>query len=116
MLSECSHVVTEMIDSGSEGNIMDKETAKRLNVPLCELETLIDLTTINGGSIGKGQATHMTEPITLQVSFLHQELSSFLVTRTTRHAIILGAPCLHLHNPTISWREGEITLTVITVV
>lgn len=102
-----TYLVTALIGSGSEGSF--SETAKKLHITLRKLQDPLELITIDDGPIGKGKVTHCTEPITIQVSFLHYEKSSFLVTRSTRHEIILGAPWLHLHYMTISWKEGEIT-------
>lgn len=103
-----SFVLSAIIDSGSEGNFIEETTALRLHLPLKPLRRPVKVNTIDGGPIGTGVVTHSTEPITLQVSSLHQENIILLVTNTPRQPIILSAPWLQLHDPTISWRGGEI--------
>lgn len=103
-----SYFVAALIDSGLEGNFIDEETAKKFHIRLHKLEKPITLTTIDDGPIGTGKVTHRTEPIAMQVSALHHEQSTLLVTKTNRHEMILGAPWLFLHDPTTSWKKGEI--------
>ncbi|KAK3550601.1 hypothetical protein QTP70_000678 [Hemibagrus guttatus] len=59
--------------------------------------------------IGKGYFTHQTIPFTLQVGLFHFEELSFFMISSPANPIILGFPWLQLHNPHMSWREGEIT-------
>lgn len=59
-----SYLVTALIDSGSEGNFVDENTARRLHLNLRELHDPPNLSAIDGGPIGKGRVTHCTEPIT----------------------------------------------------
>lgn len=64
---------------------------------------------IDGGPIVTGTVTHCTEDLSLQVSALHHEYISFLVTITTKPPIILGFLWMYLYNSQISWHNKEIT-------
>lgn len=91
-------LVPALIDSGSEGNFIDQDTMRKLHLQLRHLHS---------PPRGDGTLRFSTEPITLHLSFLHNESISFLVTNSPKHPIILSTPWLHLHNPVISWTQGR---------
>lgn len=63
---------------------------------------------INGGPISTGSIMLCTKPLSPQVSAIHMDLITFLVTVTTNHPIILGFPSMRLDNPQITWQDKEI--------
>lgn len=64
---------------------MDEETALKIHLQLRRLHDSPNISTIDGSPIGAGTITHCTEPIILQLSYLHYESISFLVTKTPYH-------------------------------
>ncbi|KAK3523680.1 hypothetical protein QTP70_008614 [Hemibagrus guttatus] len=63
---------------------------------------------VNNKPIGDG-IRHQTLSMQLQVGLFHRETITFYVIDSPRHEIILGYPWLSVHNPVISWYQGEIT-------
>lgn len=80
----------------------------KLNIPTQLLPHSLHIHAIEGGSIRSGTITHCTQPLLLQVSVLHQECISFLVTITAKHQMILWFPWMQLHDSHISWADKEI--------
>ncbi|KAK3540853.1 hypothetical protein QTP86_002348 [Hemibagrus guttatus] len=58
--------------------------------------------------IGEGFLYHHTPPLDLQIGLFHQEQISFYVITSPANHIVLGLPWLQLHDPSISWKEGEL--------
>lgn len=102
-------VLPAMINSGAAANCIDCHTTVRLKLCLQPLKNPLNISTIDGGPISSGIITQRTKPLQLQVSGLHLEKISFLVTVTPEHPIILGFPWMQRHNPWISWSYKEIT-------
>ncbi|KAK3526056.1 hypothetical protein QTP70_014676 [Hemibagrus guttatus] len=63
---------------------------------------------VNNKPIGDG-ICHQTLPMQLQVGLFHWETITFYVIDSPRHEIILEYPWLSVHDPVISWYQGEIT-------
>lgn len=57
------------------------------------LQYLLMIHAVDGGPTVTSIATHCTAPLPLQISTLHHEFISPLVT-VTKHLIILGFPCV----------------------
>lgn len=87
---------------------MDLSITEHHQIPLQKLSCPIKLRTIDRGPIETGQINFCTEPLHMQLSSLHHEYISFLITDCPKYSIILGEPWLHQHNPSISWTDREI--------
>lgn len=68
----------------------------------------MQITVIDNCPIGGGLITHRTHPITIQIGLLHYEEITFYIIPTPSNLIILDIPWLQLHNPVVSWKEGEL--------
>ncbi|KAK3574044.1 hypothetical protein QTP86_001341 [Hemibagrus guttatus] len=56
----------------------------------------------------EGFLYHHTPPLDLQIGLFHQEKITFYIIASPANPIILGLPWLQLHDPLISWTEGEL--------
>lgn len=83
-----------MIDSGSMGNFINHATTLILQLPLHHLNNTPWISTIDGHPIREWKILLNTGLIKLQVSSLHVEEISLLVTNTPKHPNILGTPWL----------------------
>lgn len=95
-----------MIDSGAAGTFIDQNIVKQLNIPTQLLPRHQKIQTIDGGHFGE---CIRTQPMCLNVSVLHQEYITLLITVSPGHPIILGLLWMEQHNPSISWSDKEIT-------
>lgn len=77
-------------------------------LPTQLLQHPLQIKTTGVGSIGTGVIMLCTKPLLLQVSALHVESISFLVTVTTKHLIILLFSWMQQHDPQISWQDQDI--------
>lgn len=102
-------LLSVLIDSGSDGNFMDINTAQKIGLPLILLINSPNVFTADGRTLGPGGITHHSASITLTTSALHQEEVSFLITTTSKRPLILGNTWLRQHDPIIFWTIGEIT-------
>ncbi|KAL0199172.1 hypothetical protein M9458_007712, partial [Cirrhinus mrigala] len=60
------------------------------------------------GTIGHG-IHNQSKTVKLQVGLLHQENITLYVVDSPKYEIILGFPWLSIHDPAISWFQGELT-------
>ena len=98
--------VGALVDSGSDGSIIDITLAKQAGIALKLLDKAIFVEGISGRSLGT--ITHCTEPITLSISGNHVENIRFLVMHSPDSPVILGRTWILLHDPHISWSTGRI--------
>ncbi|XDV50904.1 hypothetical protein PO909_019890 [Leuciscus waleckii] len=96
-----------MVDSGAEGNFMDRTFALQFQVPLRTLPQRITVHALNGQSLPT--ISQATENITLITSGNHAETISFYITDSHHTPIVLGHPWLHQHNPRIDWKQRTIS-------
>lgn len=101
-------VVSDMIDSGSAGKFLNRNTAHRIQLPLIDLHSPVKINTIDGVPIGTGIITQCMLSMNLCISSLHSVKVSLLITDTPQHPLILGTSWLSLHNLCISLEEQEI--------
>ncbi|KAL0172725.1 hypothetical protein M9458_033036, partial [Cirrhinus mrigala] len=52
---------------------------------------------------------YQTKTVKLQVGLLHQENITLYVVDSPKYEVILGFPWLSIHDPAISWFQGELT-------
>uniref|UniRef100_A0A3B1IV37 Gypsy retrotransposon integrase-like protein 1 n=1 Tax=Astyanax mexicanus TaxID=7994 RepID=A0A3B1IV37_ASTMX len=102
--------VLALVDSGSEGNFISQDLVKEHGVPTRELLRPLAIHAVDGKTVRSKPVTLQTLPITLQASALHFEELPLFVLPCTEHPVILGMPWLKTHDPTVSWRDGDITV------
>ncbi|KAI4880514.1 hypothetical protein NFI96_007308 [Prochilodus magdalenae] len=103
-----SCVFPALIDSGAEGNFMNIQVVKLLQVPVSSLKRPLRLSAVDGDPVGPGYVTSITSPVTMDISALHSEKLPFFVLETAEYAVILGLSWLKLHDPSISWSNRDI--------
>ncbi|KAI2648976.1 Transposon Tf2-9 polyprotein [Labeo rohita] len=99
--------LTAMIDSGAALNI-NKDIVEKFNIPTQPCIPPIRIKPINDTLIDHG-IHHQTKTVKLQVGLLHQENITLYVVDSPKYEIILGFPWLSIHDPAISWNQGELT-------
>ncbi len=72
------HDGSALLDSGAEGNLMDRTLAHRLNIPTTSLRHKIPVSALNGQPLS--DITHSTIPVTLITSGNHTETMEFFIT------------------------------------
>ncbi|XP_062418964.1 uncharacterized protein LOC134131237 [Pungitius pungitius] len=107
-LGKMKQEVRGLVDSGAAGNFMDQHLAHRLAVPLIPVRPPLRINALDGQPLGTGMIMHQTANITLRVGALHEEDIRFFIVSSPREPLILGHPWLVLHDPVISWRQGEL--------
>src|ERR1700677_2811814 len=101
--------IDSLLDCGASGLFIDKQfvelndiTTRKLSRPIPIYN--VDKTLNEGGTI--------KEAVDLIVSHgNHKERATFWVCGLEADRVILGLPCLRLHNPVINWSTGDIELS-----
>ena len=106
LLSDTTHTLAALVDSGAEANIMDTELARRLGVNRHQLTPPIPARALDGHRLGT--VTHITAPVTMLLSGNHQESIQFHLLQSPGQPLILGHPWLRQHNPQLDWETGTI--------
>ena len=102
-------MVKALIDSGASGNFMDEEFAKLALLVLTKLNYSIRLTLADGKQSTAGFINHEVRNLHLTYGH-HNEVISFLITKTPGTSVILGMPWLKKHNPRIDWIDQTVLL------
>ncbi|KAF5895380.1 Transposon Tf2-6 polyprotein, partial [Clarias magur] len=97
-----------LLDSGSAGNFISRTLCRQLKVPLELRSVPIQICCVTGAPPAGGLVRYITPPLRMQVGWLHEEKIRFLVLEKSTSDVILGRPWLTLHDPILSWQEGEI--------
>ena len=105
-LSNTTHTLAALVDSGAEANIMDTELAHQLGLESHHLPSPVPARALDGHILGT--VTNVTAPLSMKVSGNHQEMIRFHLLRSPGQPLILGHPWLHLHNPHLDWASGTI--------
>lgn len=84
-------------------------------IPTQPLHDPIKIRTIDGDLIGSGIITLSTNSFMLQVSTLHFETISILVTLITNQPVILGLPQMQQHGSKISWQDKKKKRKVVQI-
>ncbi|KAI2644715.1 Retrotransposon-derived protein PEG10 [Labeo rohita] len=100
--------LTAMIDSGAALNLINKDIVKKYNIPTQPCIPPIQIKAINDTLIDHG-IHYQTKTVKLQVGLLHQENITLYVVNSPKYEVILGFPWLSIHDPAISWFQGELT-------
>lgn len=107
-VSNKEHYVSALVDSGAAVNLIHEDLVQELKIPTLPCIPSINITAVDNKPIGQG-ISQQTFPITLKVGLFHTEKISFYVISSPKNQIILGHPWLAIHDPSISWNQGEIT-------
>ena len=105
-LSDTTHTLAALVDSGAEANIMDTELAHQLGLENHHLPSPVPARALDGHVLGT--VTSITAPISMKVSGNHKETIRFHLLRSPGQPLILGYPWLQLHNPHLDWTSGTI--------
>lgn len=95
-----------LVDSGAEGNFIDKAWALEQGIPLKEREEATSLFALDGSALPRVLCESV--PLSLTVSGNHHEILSFLIFHSPFFPVVLGHPWLVRHNPHINWSKGTI--------
>ncbi len=101
--------IPAMIDSGEAGNFMSLNFAQEHNISLIHCLSPLAVEAVDGRPLGTGKITHLTSRLMLTPGALHRESIQFYIIPTAHTSVILGLPWLRRHNPSISWRDSQIT-------
>lgn len=103
---DLSNSCSALIDSGAEGNFMDRSLATSWGIPGLALSDPIPARSLNGTLITT--VSHSTPPITLIVSGNHREVTTLLLLDSPSAPIVLGHPWLLQHGPHVDWLNNSI--------
>ncbi|ROL48577.1 Retrotransposon-derived protein PEG10 [Anabarilius grahami] len=106
--ADVSLPVSALIDSGSAGNFISGALCHQLNIKAKSMPTTYQIHSITGKPVSNRRASHITEPVHLQVGVLHHEYIQLLVLEGSTADVMLGRPWLQQHNPILSWNTGEV--------
>ncbi|GAA5890907.1 hypothetical protein JCM16303_003413 [Sporobolomyces ruberrimus] len=98
-----------MIDTGSQGNLMDERYAESLRIPLNKRAEPIPLEAYNGHLADKA-LSYYTTPVRLAIGS-HEELIEFNIATIAHYPIILGTPWIRTHDISLSLKENRISFT-----
>ena len=95
-----------LIDSGAEGQFLDKEFVRSRNIPITPLPKPITALNVNGTTNTKGTITHYTWlELTTQGMTTPTRL---LITGLGKESVILGIPWLKHTKLRIDWEKGTL--------
>lgn len=98
--------VGALVDSGCDGNLLDREFASRYGIQSAPLDKPIHAVSLEATSLST--ITHISEPVKLVISGNHSEMIRFYLFTSPNNPVVLGKPWLKLHDPHISFRSGSI--------
>ncbi|MGL5566538.1 MAG: retropepsin-like aspartic protease family protein, partial [Plesiomonas sp.] len=101
---ECA--VEALIDSGAEGNFLDRGLVSELEIPTIPLHQPIAVHALNGQTLPT--ITHSTTPMTLTISGNHIEITTFYITDSLHTPVVLGHPWLIQHQPRVDWGHNTV--------
>ena len=98
------------MDSGATHNFIDTRMVQRLGIGTKKLETLREVTNVDGT---KNQGGNIYRYTNLEFSYQGKtETFECYVTNLGKDQIILGLPWFQTFEPNINWKEGELKGTV----
>ncbi len=98
-----------LIYSGAAGNLIDADFAKSHDLPRIPCKSPLAVAALDGRLLGARQVQHTTNDICLTTGVMHSEILHFFIIQAPNNPVVLGLPWLQLHEPQISWTEGQIT-------
>ncbi|ROI62448.1 Retrotransposon-derived protein PEG10 [Anabarilius grahami] len=106
--ADTSLTVVALLDSGSASNFISGALCRQLRLKTAPSPTIYLISSITGKPLSRKHVRRMVGPLQLQVGLLHTEGIHLLVLEDSTADVVLGQPLLEQHNPTISWKSGEI--------
>ncbi|ROL50210.1 Retrotransposon-derived protein PEG10 [Anabarilius grahami] len=106
--ADVSIPVVALLDSGSAGNFISGALCRQLKLKTSPSPTIYQIHSITGKPLSRRQVRRCVGPIQLRVGALHLEDIHLLILEESTSDVVLGRPWLEQHNPTISWKTGEI--------
>lgn len=106
LLTNTTHTLSALVDSGAEANIMDAELARQLGIGRHHLSPAVHVRALDGHPLG--MVTHISAPVIMLLSRNHQEFIQFYLLHSPGQPLILGYPWLRQHNPHLYWETGVI--------
>jgi len=104
-----SIIIKVLLDSGTMGMFMDRQTVARNRFKLQKLERPIAVRNIDGTNNSRRAITHQVECNVFYKG--HMERMRMDVCNLGKTEVILGIPWLAAHNPKINWETGEVKMT-----
>ena len=102
-------IIKALLDSGTMGMFIDRQTAARHRFKLQKLERLLVVRNVDGTNNSRGAITHQVECNVFYKG--HVERMRMDVCNLGKTEVILGMPWLAVHNPEINWKSGEVKMT-----
>lgn len=106
LFSSDTLTITALVDSGAEGNLIDRELVEQLELSVEPLKTPVNANALDNRFMAK--ITHRTLPVPVTISGNHHELIQFHVISAPQSPLVLGYTWLALHNPHIDWTTGTV--------
>ena len=105
-IGKSSHVVTALLDNGSEVNLISQRCVKELNLPhLSESVTHLGLSTINGQPM-QAYGVHYLDIEVVDSLGQARYFQKRFVASDNEEAVVLGMPFLKSANPNINHSQG----------
>jgi len=102
-------IIKALLDSGTTGIFMDRQTAARHGFKLQKLERLLMVKNVDGTVNSRGAIMHQVECNVFYKG--HVERMKIDVCDLGKTEVILSMPWLAAHNPEINWEMGEVKMT-----
>jgi len=101
-------VIKALLDSGTTGMFIDRQTAARHGFKLQKLERPLVVRNVDGTNNGRGAIMHQVKCNVFYKG--HMERMRMDVCDLGKTKVILGIPWLAAHNPEINWETGEVKM------
>ncbi|GAA5865997.1 hypothetical protein JCM1840_003369 [Sporobolomyces johnsonii] len=95
-----------MIDSGSQGNLIEEGYARSLRLPLVKRAVPIPIEAFDGRP-SDTSLSYYTAPVQLQIG-QHTELIELNVAAVAHYPLLLGVSWIRTHDPTVHSRENRV--------
>ena len=102
-------IIKVLLDSGTMGMFIDKQTAAKHGFKLQKLEKPLAIRNVDGTSNSGGAITHQVECNVYYKD--HIERMRMDICDLEKMEVILGMPWLAVYNPEINWETGEVKMT-----
>jgi len=102
-------MIKALLDSGTTGMFMDRQTAAKHGFKLQKLERPLLVRNVDGTNNSGGAIMHQVECNVFYKG--HMERMRMDVCDLGKTEVILGMPWLAAHNPEINWETGEVKMT-----
>jgi len=102
-------IIKVLLDSGTMGMFIDKQTAAKHGFKLQKLEKPLAIRNVDGTSNSRGAITHQVEYNVYYKD--HIERMRMDICDLEKMEVILGMPWLAAYNPEINWETGEVKMT-----